>query len=93
MKSQTTILMSVLAMAFVVGLGCKPKDDAPSFSLAWSEYPSWSVFGVADELGLDTTILAKRRDLDAIVRTRSLPPSLQGWRKPVIGEPLLQALD
>ncbi len=22
--------------------------DAPSFSLAWSEYPSWSVFGVAD---------------------------------------------
>ena len=26
--------------------------DAPTFSLAWSEYPSWSVFGVADELGL-----------------------------------------
>lgn len=23
-----------------------------TFSLAWSEYPSWSVFGVADELGL-----------------------------------------
>ena len=23
--------------------------DMPSFSLAWSEYPSWSVFGVADE--------------------------------------------
>ena len=22
-------------------------DDVPSFSLAWSEYPSWSVFGVA----------------------------------------------
>ena len=26
--------------------------DAPSFSLAWSEYPSWSTFGVAHELGL-----------------------------------------
>ena len=26
--------------------------SAPVFSLAWSEYPSWSVFGVADELGL-----------------------------------------
>lgn len=26
--------------------------DAPSFSLAWSEYPSWSVFGVAEEKGL-----------------------------------------
>ncbi len=25
---------------------------APSFTLAWSEYPSWSVFGVADEQGL-----------------------------------------
>jgi NitT/TauT family transport system substrate-binding protein len=25
---------------------------APSFSLAWSEYPSWSVFGVAHELKL-----------------------------------------
>ncbi len=26
--------------------------ETPSFSLAWSEYPSWSVFGVADEKGL-----------------------------------------
>ena len=25
---------------------------APVFSLAWSEYPSWSTFGVAHELGL-----------------------------------------
>ena len=27
-------------------------ENTPTFSLAWSEYPSWSVFGVADELGL-----------------------------------------
>ena len=26
--------------------------DTPSFSLSWREYPSWSVFGVAGELGL-----------------------------------------
>jgi len=26
--------------------------DAPVFSLAWSEYPSWSAFGVADEAGI-----------------------------------------
>ena len=26
--------------------------DAPAFSLAWSEYPSWSTFGVAHEVGL-----------------------------------------
>ena len=25
---------------------------APTFSLAWSEYPSWSAFGVADEVGV-----------------------------------------
>ncbi len=27
-------------------------DTISTFSLAWSEYPSWSVFGVADEVGL-----------------------------------------
>jgi len=27
-------------------------QEVSSFSLAWSEYPSWSVFGVADENGL-----------------------------------------
>ena len=26
--------------------------DVPSFSLAWSEYPSWSVFGVAEMYGM-----------------------------------------
>ncbi|GAA4428400.1 hypothetical protein [Bremerella cremea] len=28
------------------------EGDVPVFSLAWSEYPSWSVFGVAHEKGL-----------------------------------------
>ncbi|MBT6103559.1 MAG: hypothetical protein HOH62_06620, partial [Verrucomicrobia bacterium] len=27
-------------------------EPVPSFSLAWSEYPSWSVFGVADANGI-----------------------------------------
>ena len=26
--------------------------EVPTFSLAWSEYPSWSVFGVADVTGI-----------------------------------------
>jgi ABC-type nitrate/sulfonate/bicarbonate transport system substrate-binding protein len=30
----------------------KASGKTPVFSLAWSEYPSWSVFYVADELGL-----------------------------------------
>lgn len=29
-----------------------PAGAAPKFKLAWSEYPSWSVFGVAHEKGL-----------------------------------------
>ncbi|MEO8496312.1 MAG: hypothetical protein ABI614_14680 [Planctomycetota bacterium] len=34
------------------GAVSEPTGPAPVFSLAWSEYPSWSVFGVAHELGL-----------------------------------------
>jgi ABC transporter binding protein (urea carboxylase system) len=32
--------------------GAEESSPPPVFSLAWSEYPSWSVFGVADELGI-----------------------------------------
>jgi len=57
-------LLSLLALGL---LGCgsdpAPSKDAPApapaadapppvFTLAWSEYPSWSTFGVAHELGL-----------------------------------------
>ncbi len=50
--------------AFMAFAGCTGKEStttsnvsadgaaAPAFTLAWSEYPSWSVFGVADEQGL-----------------------------------------
>jgi hypothetical protein len=33
--------------------------DGPTFTLAWSEYPSWSVFGVAKERGLLDKIAKK----------------------------------
>ena len=36
----------------LTGCGGNKTTDIPSFSLAWSEYPSWSVFGVAHEKGL-----------------------------------------
>lgn len=46
---------ALLGLTFVTN-GCTPaaKETAktPVFSLAWSEYPSWSVFGVAEEAGL-----------------------------------------
>jgi len=49
--------MMVVACACLLvgcsGSGTRTDDgDVPSFSLAWSEYPSWSVFGVASEKGL-----------------------------------------
>ena len=34
------------------GGGAASGGGGESFSLAWSEYPSWSVFGVADQVGL-----------------------------------------
>lgn len=53
--------LSGLMLSLVVGLtGCGNKgntgtegsENYPVFTLAWSEYPSWSVFGVAQEKGL-----------------------------------------
>ena len=48
--------------ALLITSGCGGESTAPdtsgenkpipSFSLAWSEYPSWSVFGVADVTGI-----------------------------------------
>ena len=44
------ILISLLV--FACPLAPVYADNTPSFSLAWSEYPSWSTFGVADEVKL-----------------------------------------
>ncbi len=56
------ILMVALCGALLAGCretGTQPGGgpggraaEAPSFSLAWSEYPSWSVFGVASKKGI-----------------------------------------
>ncbi len=39
-------------------------EETPTFSLAWSEYPSWSVFGVANELGLIDGAAGKLGELE-----------------------------
>lgn len=51
----------------------------------------------AEELNIAPEILLRKRDLDALIRTEdqgqfSLPPSLSGWRKEVIGDALLEKL-
>ncbi len=64
MRQSFPLLLAVICIATI---GCSKKTttnvptsgggnvsaaDAPAFSLAWSEYPSWSVFGVAHEQAL-----------------------------------------
>jgi ABC-type nitrate/sulfonate/bicarbonate transport system substrate-binding protein len=51
-------IYSLLILFPMSTLGCKPASPPiaetktlGTFSLAWSEYPSWSVFGVAGDLG------------------------------------------
>ena len=52
-------MLTLCVCAALLG-GCRGEGEpgdggdtaVPAFSLAWSEYPSWSVFGVADEKGL-----------------------------------------
>lgn len=44
-------IVAVVAAVVVVFIG-KAMAQPPTFSLAWSEYPSWSAFGVAHEVKL-----------------------------------------
>ncbi len=46
----------------------------------------------AQELGVAPESLARKRDCEVLLRTGTLPDSLSGWRRPVIGEPLLALL-
>ncbi len=48
--------------------------------------------GIAAELGIQPEVLATRRELAALVRGARELPVLTGWRRTVIGEPLLAAL-
>jgi ribonuclease D len=43
----------------------------------------------AKELGISAEILARKRDCEFVLRTGELPAALQGWRRAIIGEPLL----
>jgi len=53
----------------------------------------------ADAHDLLPEILLRKRDLDALIRSRDaeghyhLPPSLSGWRKPLVGDALLNRIE
>jgi len=49
----------------------------------------------ASDLNLEPTVLAAKRDLEEILFATSpshLPERLQGWRRPIVGEPLLELI-
>jgi NitT/TauT family transport system substrate-binding protein len=56
---------------------------APVFKLAWSEYPSWSVFGVASEVGLingkegEMGALEKKWGVDIVLDLLEYDPCIQ----------------
>lgn len=63
MRTQLLVTIGLSMLAVIAGCnhsksvstagGAGSGEGAPpTFTLAWSEYPSWSVFGVADEQGL-----------------------------------------
>ena len=57
MKSKILLICASVLLLAGCGGDSQPGADAdgktpPVFTLAWSEYPSWSVFGVASEKGL-----------------------------------------
>ena len=49
--------------------GASAAEAAPAFSLAWSEYPSWSVFGVAELKGI---INGKAGQLGTVEKTHGV---------------------
>ncbi|MBD2858510.1 ribonuclease D [Spongiibacter sp. KMU-158] len=46
----------------------------------------------AEALGLPVELLVRKRDLEALVQEKILPAGLSGWRKPVMGDALLERM-
>lgn len=78
MKTSTLALLATLSLS----AAAHAVQDAPSFSLAWSEYPSWSVFGVAADRGLINPEkgklgpLERRHNVDIELRQADYDPCL-----------------
>lgn len=47
MKKQLATIATLVIALCGLALNAQAADNPPQFSIAWSEYPSWSVFGVA----------------------------------------------
>ena len=63
------VILAIGSLVVAISAGCGRGDSTGSgpkgsFSLAWSEYPSWSVFGVAHERGLIDKAANKRGTIE-----------------------------
>lgn len=52
MKTLTLIALFTAGLLLVTSAVLSAGETAPAFTLAWSEYPSWSTFGVLNETGI-----------------------------------------
>ena len=51
--NERLVVIGFCVILLAAGIGpVAQAEDPPTFSLAWSEYPSWSTFGVADRFDL-----------------------------------------
>src|SRR5688572_18346171 len=79
---KTCILKIATAVALTSVATTNALAAAPSFSLAWSEYPSWSVFGVAHSLKLIDGASARpgpiedKWNVDIVLKEAESDPSL-----------------
>lgn len=71
----------------------------PSFSLAWSEYPSWSVFGVASDVGLidgakgKQGSIEKKYNVDIELRQADYDPCLQMYASGAVDSVCITNMD
>jgi NitT/TauT family transport system substrate-binding protein len=89
------VTVTALSLTGCDNSSSKPNDSAgpanatgeppPVFSLAWSEYPSWSVFGVAETNGLidgaEGSIgeMERKWNVDIVLKQRDYDPCLQEY--------------
>lgn len=75
-------IFSTLAVTAMAVCGHAFAADAPSFSLAWSEYPSWSAFGVCDVMGIidgdkgKLSALEKKWNVDIVLKEAEYDPCI-----------------
>jgi NitT/TauT family transport system substrate-binding protein len=78
-------LMTCLLSLFGLSVTAVAKDPVPSFTLAWSEYPSWSIIDVASNVGLINGAegklgsIEKQYNVDIVLKLLDYDPCIQSY--------------